>query len=161
MADLDRIASGLDAPHELVAQAGLARPRRRRHQHRARGPVLDAGGERPLERVELGLAAHAGRGLAEQRARRVERELFAEEHVAPGGRLGRVEAHVEQAPRHLVDQDRLRGAVTRSRRSTAARSSTSPIGRPSLEAPAPVQSAISASGQRAWMSSAQRAARAA
>ena len=37
--------------------------------------LLDARREQRLQHAELGLAAHAGRGLAEQRARRVEREL--------------------------------------------------------------------------------------
>ncbi len=83
---------------ELLGEARLPGPRRRRHEHRAPRGLLDALLEQLPERVQLDVPTHARRRPAEQRAGLLN-ELVLTVQDVPAAVLAHVEARVEQLRR--------------------------------------------------------------
>jgi hypothetical protein len=90
------------------------------HQHRARHRLLDALGEDGLERLELAIAAKAGRGLSEQRPRALHGLSFGPE-LEDALVIDHLEAAIEQRGGHGVDPDRRGGCLLQTPASSGRR----------------------------------------
>ena len=110
--DLRRVGAPAEAAEQLGGEPRLADPRGRRDQDGVGPRLLDAAGVGVLQGGDLALAAHAGRGLAEEGAGGVDGFALARE---PAPRL-HDEARPEEPHAHLVHPDHPRRAGRRDRR---------------------------------------------
>ncbi len=113
---LDVLRAAAHAPQELAAQARLAQSRGPGKEHRARHLVAGALVEGGLERAQIAVTSHTGRGSPEHRTRDVARLARAAE-LGPLALLDDLEAQVEQASGDVVEHHgAARGALRAGRR---------------------------------------------